>query len=124
MDAYICVFLNMVKKYRNRGKRIIRSSSPEAVGEGVFALLEAMGGSPERARLAGLWRDWAEVMGEEFAWTIPLGHQGGILFLGVEDAMEIQELGLQSALILERANAYMEREYFSRLRISIRFSGR
>lgn len=107
----------MVKKYKKN--KIERISTPRQIGDEVFILLKAMGGSPERARLASLWRDWDKVMGAEFASTIPLGHHERILFLGVEDAMEIQELSLQSALILERVNAYMEKEYFSRLRISI-----
>lgn len=78
-----------------------------------------MGGSPEKARLASLWTEWSEVMGEDLAWVIPLGHHETTLLLGVEDAMEIQELGMQSPLILEKVNRYLEREYFSRLRISL-----
>lgn len=107
----------MVKKYR-KGKAP-RISAPARVGADVFKILEAMGGSPERARLAGLWKDWDKVMGEEFSWAKPLGHHDRVLFLGAGDSMEIQELGLQSELILERANKYMRAEYFSRLRVSI-----
>lgn len=110
----------MVKKYRKHKNKIERISRPAPIGDEVFNLLKTMGGNSGRIRLAALWKDWNKVMGEEFAWTVPLGHHDKILFLGVEDAMEIQELGLQSELILERVNAYMEEEYFSRLRITIR----
>lgn len=106
----------MVKKYR---KRKHRSSIPAQVGNEVFLLLKSMGGNPKRARLASLWAEWQKVMGKEFSSAVPLGHHDRTLLLGVEDAMEIQELGLQSSLILQRVNEYMEEEYFSRLRICL-----
>ena len=109
----------MVKKFRIGKKRIQRNSLPEQMGQNIFTLLKAMGGSPEKARLASLWTKWSEVVGEDFCWVIPLGHHDKTLLLGVEDAMEIQELGMQSPLILEKVNTYLEREYFSRLRIYI-----
>lgn len=87
------------------------------LGNEIFLLLKSMGGNPKRARLASLWNEWGEVMGGEFSRALPLGHHDRTLLLGVEDAMEIQELGLQSNLILEKVNEYMEEEYFSRLRI-------
>ncbi len=109
----------MVKKYRKARKRKRRSSIPTHVGGQIFALLRSMGGSPQKARLAKLWNEWLEVMGNEFSGAIPLGHKDGTLFLGVEDSMEMQELGLQSSLILEKVNDYMEEEYFSRLRVTL-----
>ena len=116
--AYICAFMNMVKKYGKRGQAR-RDSLPERIGGGAFALLRAMGGTPERIRLAGLRAEWGKVIGDGFGSLSLLGHHGSTLLLGVEDAMEMQELSFMSPQILERVNAYMEAEYFSRLRIAI-----
>lgn len=109
----------MVKKYRKTIKRKHRRSIPLPVGNEVFILLKNMGGNPKRARLASLWDEWQEVMGNEFSKAVPLGHHDKTLLLGVQDSMEIQELCLQSSLILQRVNDYMDEEYFSQLRISL-----
>lgn len=92
---------------------------PELVGGDILILLQKMGGSPVRIRLAALWQAWPEVMGKEFSWITPLGHKEGTLFIGVQNAMEIQELTLQAPQILELVNDFMEREYFTSLRISL-----
>ena len=117
--AYICVFPNMVKKYK-KSKRTPRDSRPELVGDSIFVLLERMGGNPQKARFATLWKCWIEVVGEDFAWITPLGHHEDVLLLAVENAMEIQELNLQAPLILEKINGWLGREYFSRLRVTVR----
>lgn len=111
----------MVKKSKYKKKHI--SSSPTLVGSNIYNLLHAMGGNPGRSRLARLWSDWGKVVGEEFAWVEPLGHKNDTLFLGVEDAMEIQEVTMRSTELLGLVNAYMESEYFTRLKISLRSYG-
>lgn len=112
----------MVKKSKYGKKH--HSSSPTLIGSSIYNLLHAMGGNPGRGRLARLWSDWENVVGEEFAWVEPLGHKNDILFLGVEDAMEIQEITMRSTEILRLVNAYMESEYFTRLKISLRSYGK
>lgn len=92
---------------------------PELVGGDILLLLQRMGGSPDRIRIAALWKAWPKVLGEEFAWIIPLGHKESTLFVGVQNAIEIQELTLQSPQILDLVNEFMEREYFTTLRISL-----
>lgn len=111
--------MNMVKKYRNKAKRKHRRSIPIHVGNEILLLLNSMGGNPIRARLASLWAEWGEVVGEDFSSAVPLGHHNKTLLLGAGDAMEIQELALQSNLILERVNTYLEEEYFSHVRITL-----
>ena len=109
----------MVKKYRKSAQRKHRRSIPIHVGNEILLLLKSMGGNPKRARLASLWMEWRGVMGDEFANVIPLGHHDKTLLLGAGDAMEIQELALQSGLILEKVNEYLQEEYFSRVRITL-----
>lgn len=109
----------MVKKYRKYDAKKSRTAEPEKIGESIFILLKDMGYTRERIRLAALWENWMQVMGEEFCWIIPLGNKAGTLFLGVENAMEIQEITLQSPQILERVNLFMGMEYFSQLRVTL-----
>lgn len=114
----------MVKKSKRKYKKKHISGSPTLVGQNIYNLLSAMGGNPGRARLALLWSNWGNVVGEEFAWLVPLGHKKDTLFVGVEDAMEIQEATMRSTEILLLVNAYMESEYFTRLNISLRGHGK
>ncbi len=89
--------------------------------ESITALLDKMSAQAERpgeARLARLWQNWAMVMGPELAelaW--PLGHRGGILLIGGEDPMAIQDLSFLSAEILERANAFMDFPFFREVKV-------
>lgn len=112
----------MVKNFGNSQHRSSWNREPARVDESIYLLLRKMGGNPERARLGGLWRNWQEVVGEELAWTAPKGHKGDILLLWAEDSMEMQELSLLSSEILQRVNAWLKTEYFSRIKINLRNS--
>lgn len=89
------------------------------VGKVLDGLLRGMG-RPEQARLTRLWQHWDMVMGPELAalaW--PLGQRNGVLLVGGEDAMAMQELSLMADEILERANAFMEEAFFSTVKVSL-----
>ncbi|MDR2695824.1 MAG: DUF721 domain-containing protein [Deltaproteobacteria bacterium] len=75
---------------------------------------------PHKARLARLWQNWSMAMGPELAplaW--PLGARKGVLLIGGEDAMAMQELAMMREEILERANAFMDEPFFTDVRMSL-----
>ena len=92
---------------------------PEALRPTLEAFLRRAG-KPEQLLLTRLWQHWDLVMGAELsglAW--PLGERNRILLVGGEDAMAMQELSLLSHEILERANAFMEKDYFTGVKVSL-----
>lgn len=110
----------MVKKGKG-GKRKLRCSSwPRQVGQNLEHLLEKMGGCRVRAGLSALWNCWPQAMGEDLGQLArPLGHKGDTLFVGAEDALEMQEINMQSCEILERANAFLQCHHFRHLRVCL-----
>jgi len=75
---------------------------------------------PRKARLARLWQNWSMVMGPELAplaW--PLGERKGVLLVGGEDAMVMQELVMLRDEMLERANAFMDERFFTDVHVSL-----
>lgn len=96
-----------------------REGRAHAAGTVLDALLAALG-KPEQARLARLWQNWTMVMGPEIAplaW--PLGHRNGTLLVGGEDAMVMQELSMLVGEMLERANAFMDGQFFTEVKVSL-----
>lgn len=82
-------------------------------------LLERLGG-PEASRRNALWKDWSAIVGEDVAALgCPLGQKDGVLLIGAEDSMALQELSLLSGEILERANAFMHGEPFTEVRVQL-----
>ena len=75
---------------------------------------------PHKLHLARLWQHWSMVMGPELApLALPLGERKGVLLVGGEDAMAVQELVMMRDEILERANAFMDRRVFTDLHVSL-----
>jgi len=75
---------------------------------------------PHKLRLARLWQNWNMAMGPELAplaW--PLGERKGVLLIGGEDAMVMQELAMMRHEILERANAFMDENFFTDVHVSL-----
>ncbi len=89
------------------------------ISDALTTFLGKRGGA-EHARLTLLWEHWNMVMGEELSsLASPLGHKKGTLLLAAEDPMAAQDLAMQSAEILERANAFMNEQYFSRVQVEL-----
>lgn len=116
------------RRFRRRGA----SGAAIPLGEALAALLESMGGTPERAGLQRLWDNWETALGADLAaLAIPLGHhagrpparaesaQGATLLLGAEDAMLLQELRFRADEILARVNAFLGQPYFSAVQVSL-----
>lgn len=70
--------------------------------------------------LIELWRHWGMVMGPQLsALAFPLGAKGNTLLVGAEDNFVLQELSFAGPEILERANAFMETEYFVKVELGL-----
>ena len=94
-----------------RSKRLV--SMDEAV-QGMFARY------PRKARLGRLWQNWSMVMGADIApLACPLGEHKGVLLVGGEDSMIMQELSLLRDEMLERANAFMDEPFFSSVHVAL-----
>lgn len=105
----------MVKKYRKRF-----SAQPEFIGNDIYQLLERLGGHPAKSRLPNLWANWAEIMGEAVSDLIcDLGCKGSLLIVGAQNSLQMQTLQFMAGEILERANQYLETNYFSDIRINL-----
>lgn len=106
--------------YRKRQK----NSCPVPATDVLASVLAGLGAAPgqgeERERLRQLWLNWSMVMGPELApLARPLGHHHDLLLIGAEDAMLAQELHLMADELLERVNAFMERPFFSAVKVSL-----
>lgn len=119
---------------RGKGRCRRRSATDAALslGEALAALLEAMGGTPERAGLQHLWDNWETALGAELAaLAMPLGQragrpssragdrEGATLLLGAEDAMLMQELRFRGDEILARVNAFLGHPHFAAVQVSL-----
>lgn len=106
----------MVKKNKRSGEE-----RPGLIGDSIFKLLESMGGDPKRCDLVSLWQDWPEVVGENFASQVEIqGHKNGVLMLGVEDSVLMQELSYEIDEVLEKINDYLGEKYFKDIRINLK----
>jgi hypothetical protein len=100
----------MPRRSGKREKRLLPA------GEAVQALLARLGGQ-DRGRLCALWDNWNPVLGPLSSLALPLGQENGVLLLGAEDSMVLQELTLQGPEILERVNAFMGSLFFLKVRV-------
>lgn len=107
----------MVKRRR---KSESCAGCPVLIGESIFALLKKMGGCRERAGMEAVWKNWCEITGEEIAqMASPAGYHGTTLIVSAEDAIDMQEISMQSELILERVNNFLKSEYFTKLKVTL-----
>ena len=98
-------------------KFVRRSRKCETMAEKGTHLLDrlaAEAGHEDMAHLVQLWRNWAVVMGEDIAsLAAPMGHSGSRIVVGAVDNVAMQEASFWGGEIVERANAFMGRPYFS-----------
>ena len=99
------------KKFSHRQKKIV--SAQDACQ--IFFLKH---GGKERQHLNALWKSWDAVLGVELAQLgFPLGHSNGVLLVGSEDNMALQELSMQAEEILERVNTFMDKSFFTGVKL-------
>lgn len=122
VHIYISKNPDMVKRKKIFRKRM---PAPELMREQVYKLLEKMGGSRPKSRLRRLWENWGEAMGEELAgMALPVGACGKTLLIAAENAMQMQELHFRGDELKDRANIFLECEYFSKTRVTLLKKGR
>ncbi len=74
------------------------------------------------AHLLQLWKNWSMVMGPDLAQNArPLGHRGDVLLVGGDDPCAVQELTYAVPEILERVNAFMAEDRFTRVELHLMF---
>lgn len=96
-----------------------REGGGTAAGVVLEKLLRQMG-TPEQGRLIRLWQNWTMVMGPDIAaMAWPLGQRNGMLLVGGEDAMALQELSMLRDEMLERANAFMDAPFFRGVTVTL-----
>ena len=106
--------------YYRYQKRTRRLTAAAELSQRFLEKLSAMVGCPEQVHLVELWRNWPVVMGEYIASLgLPLGHRSRRLEVGTEDSMAMQELSYYRTEIVERANAFMEKPFFTDVKFVI-----
>ncbi|MDR2891825.1 MAG: DUF721 domain-containing protein [Deltaproteobacteria bacterium] len=71
-------------------------------------------------RLVHLWENWPMVMGDQLTdVALPLGVQDRTLLIGAEDSMLMHELSFFIPEIMDRANAFMDENYFTKVRLEL-----
>ena len=99
------------RKKENRVQRLVSARD-------AAALFLQNRGKDDQLLLSAFWDNWPMIAGEELASLAqPLGHKDKILLLGADDNMAMQELSLQAPELLERANAFMDRLFFERVKV-------
>lgn len=111
----------MKKKSRPKaaGPSRSRENARLSAAKAIDLLFEHLGGA-DQGRLVQLWRHWEMVMGPDLSCLgRPLGHKANTLIVGAQDAMAMQELSMQATEILERANAFMDQDFFHKVRVTL-----
>ncbi len=89
----------------------------------VGNLLQRFWSTPEHRRalqLVALWTTWDAVVDPDLAGLAkPLGHKDRTLFLGVEDAIAMQEVSLQIPVILHAVNSALGEPFFDKVRLDL-----
>lgn len=91
------------------------------LGDELASLARPLGLAWEEKPRSGGWRTAAATPSGEAG---PYSDSGNLLLLGAEDGMAMQELQLQAEEILERVNAFMEKPFFARVKVSLILGGR
>lgn len=101
---------------RELGRRSNRMSS---LSDGLSGWLTTRGMDPRQVLLSQLWKNWSIVMGPLADIAHPLGHRNGILLIGGDDPCAMQELSYAVPEILERANAFMDEGFFTKVELHL-----
>ncbi len=76
-------------------------------------------GCEERFALVSLWRNWDDVMGPLAGMVMPLGSRDRTLIVGVEDSAVQQEMHYYGPMIVDNANAFLEKKVFDKVRVEL-----
>ena len=70
-------------------------------------------------RLAMLWPRWREVLGLVAPYAHPLGHRRGVLLIGVDDPMAMQESLYDGPDILDAVNGFLGQQVFDKVQFDL-----
>ena len=110
------------KEYRRRFAGFdldARTGRTSALGDSLSGWLSSHGMQPRQGLLGQLWKNWNVVMGPLAELAHPLGHRNNILLIGGDDPCAMQELSYATPELLERANAFMNEEFFLRVELHL-----
>lgn len=86
-------------------------------------IIQRIWSDPDHQRgllLVSVWKSWPTIVGSDLSELVkPLGHKGGTLYLGVEDAVVMQEASFQSSHILRQVNAFLGETFFDKVRFDL-----
>ena len=112
----------MTKHFRNTAPAK-RAYGLADFAEAVPNSLRRLGLSLHQEHLLRLWDMWDMVMGADLAEiALPLGHRDAVLIVGGEDHLVLQELTYAAPEMLERANAFMDQDFFQRIELQLLMS--
>lgn len=103
-------------KITHRSQRV---NALQSITDALTSFMNKRGGL-EHLHLTRLWEHWEMVMGHDLAALArPLGHKKDVLLIAAEDSMAAQDIAMQATEVLERANAFMNESYFSRIQVEL-----
>jgi hypothetical protein len=70
-------------------------------------------------RLARLWLNWRQTLGQTAPYARPLGHKRTILLVGVDDSLAMQESRYEAQDILDRVNSFLGQLYFDKVHFDL-----
>ena len=97
----------------------IRKPKVKDMDTHLSRLLSRTLNAEENFALVPLWRSWEDVVGPLAGMVVPLGHKGSTLIVGVEDSAVQQEMHYYGPMIMENANAFLEKKYFDKVRVEL-----
>ena len=99
-----------------RSQRVRHTCSISEALESFFGRHKGRG----NFKLPYLWENWGMVMGENLSYVAqPLGVHDKTLIIGAEDSMLMHELSFCTPEIMARANAFLDEEYFCKVRVEL-----
>ncbi len=96
-----------------------RSGGISSLSDGLSRWFISKGMDPRQTLLGELWKNWDIVMGSFATMAHPLGHRNDILIIGCDDSCIMQELTYAVPEMLERANAFMNADFFRRMEFQL-----
>lgn len=112
------------KVMRKKKQKTLRKSSPVALKDFYGDFIQRYDKKPEHALLRQLWDNWDMVCPEEiYGLAKPYAYKGKVLFVGAETPLDLQEIRMYYADLLERIQVFLRayglETYFEKLEFSL-----
>ncbi len=109
------------KPYKVKAEDKKRSAyHPRGFKDLANEVLAIKGNSEIQELLFLLYQHWDVAMGEElYQLALPIGHRGNVLLVAGEDNLVLNELSYMLDEILERVQAFMGTDYFTKIELHL-----